>query len=156
MKLTRVTLEELILIHVRKEILMLEPWQLARRRKGKMLLRKPAKETWNVSSVPFARRITNYNTRHKSLNRILKHWDHCDTQINIGEREIDISVSRFLTSIVFSLKRGKSNIFCSKRIFGSSMESTCLARAHMRKGNVGCGFIFQLYLKKSKRWKKGN
>ena len=32
--------------------------------------------------------------------RILKHWDHCDTQINIGEGEIDTSVSRFLTSIV--------------------------------------------------------
>ena len=32
--------------------------------------------------------------------RILKHSDHCDTQINIGEGEIDTSVSRFLTSIV--------------------------------------------------------
>ena len=40
--------------------------------------------------------------------RILKHWDHCDTQINIGEGETDASVSRFLTSIVvqrFGLRR---------------------------------------------------
>ena len=80
--------------------------------------------------------------------RILKHWDHCDTQINIGEGEIDTSVSRFLTSIVFSLKRGKSNSFCSMRIFGWSMESTCLVRTQKRKRNVGCRNIFQLYLKK--------
>ena len=32
--------------------------------------------------------------------RILKHWDHCDTQISIGEGETDTSVSRFLTNIV--------------------------------------------------------
>ena len=31
--------------------------------------------------------------------RIWKHWDHCDTQINIGEGETDTSVSRFLMSI---------------------------------------------------------
>ena len=33
----------------------------------------------------------------------MKHSDHCDTQINIGEGEIDTSVSRFLTSIVDEL-----------------------------------------------------
>ena len=76
--------------------------------------------------------------------RTLKHSDHCDTQINIGEGEIDTSVSRFLTSIVFSLKRGKSNIFSSRRIFGSSIQSICLVRAQMRKINVGCRIIFQL------------
>ena len=32
--------------------------------------------------------------------RVLKHRDHCDTQINIGEGKTDTSVSRFLTSIV--------------------------------------------------------
>ena len=32
--------------------------------------------------------------------RILKHWDHCNTQIHIGEVETDTGVSRFLTSIV--------------------------------------------------------
>ena len=90
--------------------------------------------------------------------RILKHSDHCDTQINIGEGEIDTSVSRFLTSIVFSLKRGKSNSFSSRRIFGSSIQSTCLVRAQMRKINVGCRIIFQLYLtkKKTKDENKGN
>ena len=90
--------------------------------------------------------------------RILKHWDHCDTQINIGEGEIDTSVSRFLTSIVFSLKRGKSNSFSSRRIFGSSIQSTCLVRAQMRKINLGCRIIFKLYLtkKKTKDENKGN
>ena len=90
--------------------------------------------------------------------RILKHWDHCDTQINIGEGEIDTSVSRFLTSIVFSLKRGKSNSFSSRRIFGSSIQSTWLVRAQMRKINLGCRIIFKLYLtkKKTKDENKGN
>ena len=31
---------------------------------------------------------------------ILKHWDHCNTQINTGEGETDTGVSRILTSIV--------------------------------------------------------
>ena len=31
--------------------------------------------------------------------RILKHWDDCNTQINIGKGETHTSVSRFLTSI---------------------------------------------------------
>ena len=35
------------------------------------------------------------------------------------------------------------------------MESTCLVRAQMRKGHVGCRFIFQLYLKKAKDENKG-
>ena len=36
---------------------------------------------------------------------ILKHWDHCNTQINIGEGEMLWSVSRFLTSIVATEER---------------------------------------------------
>ena len=85
--------------------------------------------------------------------RVLTHWNHCDTQINIGEGETDTSVSRFLTSIVFSLK---SNGFCSRRIFRSSMEYTCLVRAQMRKRNLGCRIIVQLYLKiKGKDKNKG-
>ena len=32
--------------------------------------------------------------------RILKHWNHCNTQIKFGEGETHTSVSRFLTMIV--------------------------------------------------------
>ena len=76
--------------------------------------------------------------------------------INIGEGETDTRVSRFLTSIVFSLKRGKNNSFCSRRNFRSLMEYTCLVRAQIRKRNFGCRIIVQLYLKiKGKNKNKG-
>ena len=65
--------------------------------------------------------------------RILKHWDRCNAQINIGEGKTHTSVSRFLTRIVFSLKRGKSNCFTSRRNFGPLMEYTCFFRVQMRK-----------------------
>ena len=36
------------------------------------------------------------------VTRILKHWDRCNGQINIGEGKTHTSVSRFLTRIVAS------------------------------------------------------
>ena len=41
---------------------------------------------------------------HCWATRILKHWDRCNAQINIGERETHASVSRFLTRILDLVK----------------------------------------------------
>ena len=52
--------------------------------------------------------------------RILKHWNHCNTQINFGEGETHTSVSRFLTRIVayhfikFKRKEKKNCNLCVK------------------------------------------
>ena len=67
------------------------------------------------------------------VTRILKHWDRCNAQVNIGEGKTHTSVSRFLTRIIFSLKRGKSYCFTSRRNFGPLMEYTCFGRVQMRK-----------------------
>ena len=53
--------------------------------------------------------------------RILKHWDHWNTQINFGEGETHTSVSRFLTRIVAYhfirfIRNEKKNATCALRL----------------------------------------
>ena len=54
--------------------------------------------------------------------RILKQWDDCNTQINIGEGENHTSVSRFVTSIVFALG-GRGRV--TKRMKGNYFQLYC-------------------------------
>ena len=55
--------------------------------------------------------------------RILKHWDHWNTQINFGEGETHTSVSRFLTRIVA--------YHFNKFIRNEKKIATCALRLHL-------------------------
>ena len=89
----------------------------------------------DTASLEFSRKFLRFTPRTFVLTvmcplpplcwatRILKHWDRCNVQINIGEGKKDTSVSRFLTRIVFSLKRGKGNCFTSRRNFGPNIPA---------------------------------
>ena len=57
-------------------------------------------KSWDLLLTPFFSLKCALSLPQRWATRILKHWDHCNTQINVEERETDTSVSRFLTSIV--------------------------------------------------------
>ena len=67
--------------------------------------------------------------------RILKHWDHCNTQINIGEGETHTSVSGFLTRIVVYLSFLKP-LKWAKLMKGRTTYLGILAPIHLFQGRV--------------------
>ena len=67
--------------------------------------------------------------------RILKHWDHCNTEINIGEGETHTSVSRFLTRIVVYLSFVKP-LKWAKLMKGRTTYLGILTRIHLFQRSV--------------------
>ena len=85
---------------------------------------------------------------------------HCEVEISgffQKIREKRCLFQRFVTSIVFSLKRGKNNSFCSRLTNFSIIDGIYLLGSRTdEKENFRCRIIFQLYLKiKGKDKNKG-